>query len=99
MDGLPDVNVASFESLFSVLALAVISTALAYVLYFKILGSAGAINLSLVSFLVPISAILLGVLVLNESLEPIHFVGMTLIGFGLITIDGRMWRLFKAKFT
>jgi hypothetical protein len=36
--------------------------------------------------------------VLNESLEIIHFVGMTLIGFGLITIDGRMWTLIKAKF-
>ena len=98
MDGIPDVSAASFESIFSVFALAVISTALAYVLYFKILGSAGAINLSLVSFLVPISAILLGVLVLNESLEGIHFVGISLIGFGLITIDGRMWTLIKAKF-
>ena len=98
MDGIPDVSAASFESIFSVFALAVISTALAYVLYFKILSSAGAINLSLVSFLVPISAILLGVLVLNESLEGIHFVGMSLIGFGLITIDGRMWTLIKAKF-
>ena len=98
MDGIPDVSAASFESIFSVFALAVISTALAYVLYFKILGSAGAINLSLVSFLVPISAILLGVLVLNESLEIIHFVGMSLIGFGLVTIDGRMWTLIKAKF-
>ena len=35
---------------------------------------------------------------LNESLEGIHFVGISLIGFGLITIDGRMWTLIKAKF-
>ncbi len=79
----------------SVLALAILSTAVAYVLYFRILGSAGAVNSLLVTFLVPISAILLGTLILGESLELIHLLGMALIALGLSVIDGRLWRFLK----
>lgn len=77
----------------SVLALAVFSTALAYILFFNLLASAGATNLSLVTFLIPVSAILLGVLVLGERLELQHYWGMGFIALGLVAIDGR-WRLF-----
>jgi drug/metabolite transporter (DMT)-like permease len=73
----------------AVLGLAAFSTALAYVLYFRILALAGAVNLLLVTFLIPVSAILLGTLVLREALEPRHLVGMALIGAGLAAIDGR----------
>lgn len=73
--------------------LAVLSTALAYIFYFRILASAGASNLSLVTFLIPVSAILMGVLILGETLEPRHFGGMALIGLGLAAIDGRPVRL------
>lgn len=76
----------------SVLALAVISTAFAYMLYFRILASAGATNLLLVNFLVPLPAILLGSLVLGERLGFVHVVGLALIGFGLLAVDGRLWR-------
>jgi drug/metabolite transporter (DMT)-like permease len=76
----------------AVLGLAVLSTALAYLLYFRILAGAGAVNLSLVTFLIPVSAILLGTLVLGERLEPRHLAGMTLIAAGLAVIDGRLWR-------
>jgi drug/metabolite transporter (DMT)-like permease len=64
--------------------------AIAYVLYFKILELAGATNVLLVTLLVPVSAILLGSVFLNESLEVIHFVGMSLIALGLSAIDGRL---------
>lgn len=74
----------------ALIALGLLSTALAYILYFRILASAGATNLMLVTFLVPVSAILLGSLVLGETLQGIHFVGMTLIGGGLVFIDGRL---------
>ncbi len=67
-----------------------LSTALAYVLYFRILAAAGATNLLLVTFLIPVSAILLGALVLGERLEPKHLIGMALIGAGLAFIDGRL---------
>lgn len=75
---------------------AAVSTALAYVLYFRILATAGATNLLLVTFLIPISAILLGTLVLGETLYPRHLVGMALIGAGLAAIDGRPWRRVRA---
>ena len=76
----------------AVFGLAVLSTALAYLLYFRILATAGATNLMLVTFLIPISAILLGALVLGERLAPQHFLGMALIGLGLAAIDGRLLR-------
>ena len=65
------------------------STALAYVIYLRILATAGATNLLLVTFLIPVSAILLGVLVLNETLQFKHFVGM-----GLISV--RPWKLLRS---
>ena len=73
----------------AVVALALLSTALAYVLYSRILASAGATNLLLVTFLIPVSAIVLGASLLGEQLEPKHFAGMALIGLGLAAIDGR----------
>jgi len=73
-------------------ALGAVCTAFAYGLYFRILRRAGSTNISLVTFLVPVSALLLGMLVLGERLEPKHFLGMALIGLGLAAIDGRPWR-------
>jgi drug/metabolite transporter (DMT)-like permease len=74
----------------ALIALAVFSTALAYIIYFKILASAGATNVMLVTFLVPVSAILLGVAFLNESFATQALMGMVLIGVGLAAIDGRL---------
>lgn len=75
--------------------LAILSTALAYVLYFRILAAAGATNLLLVTFLIPVTAILLGATFLGERLEPRHFLGMGFIAAGLALIDGRIWRLAR----
>ncbi|MBZ0216023.1 MAG: DMT family transporter [Fimbriimonadaceae bacterium] len=74
----------------AVLALALLSSSLAYILYFQILKLAGATNLLLTTFLIPVSAVLLGYLVLGETLALRQFAGMVLIGFGLIAIDGRL---------
>jgi drug/metabolite transporter (DMT)-like permease len=73
----------------ALVGVAILSTAVGYLLYFRILATAGATNLLLVTFLIPISAIGLGVLVLNEVLLPRHLAGMALIGLGLAAIDGR----------
>ena len=70
--------------------MAVASTALAYILYFRILANAGATNLSLVTFLIPVSAILLSAVFLGERLQWVHVVGVLLIGLGLAAIDGRV---------
>ncbi|MFO1071559.1 MAG: DMT family transporter [Geminicoccaceae bacterium] len=79
----------------AVLGLAALSTALAYLLYFRLLATAGATNLLLVTFLIPISAITLGTLVLGEHLLPRQLLGMVLIGSGLAAIDGRPLRCSK----
>lgn len=92
VDGTIEFTVVSIETLGAILGLAILSTAVAYVLYFKILEAAGATNLLLVTLLIPVSAILLGSLFLNETLEVIHFVGMGLIALGLSAIDGRLWQ-------
>lgn len=76
----------------SVLALALASTAFAYVIYFKLLGSVGSTNLLLVTFLVPVTAALLGIAILGERLAMTDLAGMILIGAGLSAIDGRLWR-------
>jgi drug/metabolite transporter (DMT)-like permease len=76
----------------ALLALALFCTSLAYILYFQLVASAGATNTLLVTFLIPITAILLGSLVLGEVLEGRHFAGMALIGLGLAAIDGRLLR-------
>ena len=75
----------------AVLALALLSTALAYVIYFRILRTAGATNVLLVTFLIPVSAIFLGYLMLGERLAVEHFAGMALIGLGLAAVDGRLF--------
>lgn len=76
----------------AVFALALLSTAFAYILYFNVLASAGATNASLVTLIVPMSAIVLGALFLGERLELFEFAGMALIGLGLVTIDGRIFQ-------
>ena len=74
----------------AVVSLALLSTAFAYLLYFRLVAEAGATNASLVTLIVPASAVLLGVLFLGERLEPIEMLGMLVIALGLVTIDGRL---------
>lgn len=78
----------------AVAALAVLSTALAYLIYFRLLASAGAVMLSLVTFLIPVSAIGLGAVVLAEPILPRQIGGLGLILLGLLAMDGRLikWR-------
>ncbi len=92
VDGPLDVAGPSIGTWAAIIGLAVLSTAAAYVLYFKILEIAGATNVLLVTLLVPVSAILLGALFLNEALQSVHFIGMALIALGFSAIDGRLWR-------
>lgn len=82
-------NVATWAAM---LGLVLLSTALAYVIFFRLLATAGATNVSLVTLLIPLSAILLGVCVLGEHLTTLQYAGTGLIGFGLVAIDGRAWR-------
>lgn len=78
----------------ALLALGLVSTAFAYILYFRVLASAGATNVILVTFLVPVTALLLGTLILGERISGLALAGMALIFTGLAVIDGRLLRLF-----
>jgi drug/metabolite transporter (DMT)-like permease len=80
------------EAWAALICLASVSTALAYILYYRLLATAGATNSLLVTFLIPVTAILLGTFLLGEQLAPRHFAGMFLIGCGLAAIDGRLLR-------
>ncbi len=79
----------------AIVMLAVVSTSLAYILYFRIISTSGATNGSIVTLLVPPSAIVLGVLFLGEHMSLQAVAGLLLIVAGLATIDGRL--LAKAK--
>ncbi|WP_149758362.1 DMT family transporter [Neomesorhizobium albiziae] len=88
--GAGNLFVASPPVWLAVVALALLSTAFAYILFFSIVASAGATNASLVTLVVPVSAIVLGAMFLGERLELFEVGGMMLIGLGLVTIDGRL---------
>ena len=95
IDGPQDILGLSFNAAASMFGLAVLCTSFAYILYFRILERAGATNISLVTFLVPISAIILGVLVLGETIFIKEIIGMSLIGLGLAIIDGRLFQRLR----
>ena len=84
------------QLLLSMLGLALLCTALAYILFFRILASAGATNASLVTFMVPVSAIFLGAIFLNERLNLSTIIGSLIILAGLILIDGRLLKRLGA---
>lgn len=81
----------------AVLGLAIVSTTFAYILYFRLIGMAGATNTSLVTLLVPPSAILLGIFFLGERLGWTEWMGMLVIGLGLVILDGRLVRRFAGQ--
>ena len=85
----------SLEAMAAVLGIAFISTAIAYLLYFHLLATVGATNVLLSTFLMPISALLLGVGILGEVIKVLEYAGMGCIFLGLIIIDGRALNLVK----
>jgi len=76
----------------SVMGIAALSTALAYVVYFRILAGAGATNVLLVTLLTPATAVILGAAVLDERLLGRQFLGFAIIVLALAFIDGRLPR-------
>jgi drug/metabolite transporter (DMT)-like permease len=87
---LPDVT-----TLFAVLGLAALSTALAYIVFFQIIRRSGATNVMLVTLLIPVTAMLLGWLVLGEAISMREIAGAIIIGSALIVIDGRALRMLQ----
>ena len=85
------------SALASIVALALLCTAFGYVLYFRLIDTAGATNALLVTLLVPPTAIMLGWLFLGESLAPQDFLGLGLIAIGLAAIDGRLLSALRPR--
>ncbi len=82
----------------SLLALAVFGTAIAYIVFFKILVRAGASNVMLVTLLIPVTALVLGNIFLGEPIQAKEIVGAVIIGTGLLFIDGRLIKRLTGKF-
>ncbi|MEO6013619.1 MAG: DMT family transporter [Devosia sp.] len=78
----------------ALLGIGVFSTSFSFLLVYWLLPKVGATNLSLNTFITPISAILLGVLVLHEGFLPVHVAGILVIFVGLVFIDGRLVKRF-----
>ncbi len=91
LEGVP----ASFkqEEILALLGIGLISTSLAFSIMYYLLPRIGPVNFSIVTFMVPVTAIFLGVSLLGESLETIQLIGMSVIFLGLLFIDGRLFNL------
>ncbi len=87
----------SLTAVGAIAALGLLSTAVAYALFYRILQRAGATNVSLVTLLIPCSAILFGTVFLGERLEEEAFLGLAIIAAGLLVIDGRLLRLLRTR--
>jgi drug/metabolite transporter (DMT)-like permease len=81
----------------AVLGSAGLSTALAYLVFFQVLRRSGATNVTLVTLLLPVTAILLGYFVLGEPISLREILGALVIASALLVIDGRMLKLFSRR--
>lgn len=95
IDGAAGLLMPTPKVLLAVLALALACTAFAYVLFFRILARAGATNVSLVTLLIPVSALVLGAIFLGEQLSLNETAGMALVASALLFIDGRAMRALR----
>ena len=94
VEGLPTFDLQP-RTLVAIGYYAVIATAAAYLLYYRVLAMAGSGNLMLVTLLVAPVAITLGAVVLGEKLSANAFVGFVILAFGLIILDGRAWKALR----
>lgn len=83
-------SIPSSQTWLAILGIALFSTSIAYIIYFKILSTSGATNVLLVTLLIPISALLLGVAILSEVFYIQYIYGIMIIGLGLLILDGRI---------
>jgi drug/metabolite transporter (DMT)-like permease len=87
-----NLSAPGWQPLVALVALALVSTSFAYIIYFRLLKAAGATNILLVTLLIPVSSTLLCVGLLDETLHWRQVAGMAVIALGLLLVDGRMFR-------
>jgi len=85
---------ASKQSMIAIMGLAIFSTSIAYLIFYKLIENIGS-NVMLVTLLMPVSAILLSIIILNETINTTQIIGLLLILTGLILVDGRALNFFK----
>ncbi len=91
-----DINIHTATWL-SMISISLFSTALAYIIYFRLLARVGATNLLLVTFLIPLTALILGMLFLGETPGWRSFLGFGIITVGLLIVDGRFLKKKKVS--
>jgi drug/metabolite transporter (DMT)-like permease len=90
-EGIP--TITRVETWGALLGIGLLSSSFAFLLMYRMLPRVGATNFSINTFITPISAILLGVLVLHERFETVHVIGVAVIFVGLLLLDGRILKL------
>ena len=88
---------ASWQSWSALLGLALLSTSLAYIIYFRVVARSGPANVLLVTMLIPVSAIAMGFAFLGETLDRMEILGTIIIIFALVVIDGRALKAMRVK--
>lgn len=92
--GVDFIAVSKIESIIPLLGLSIFSTAVAYLIFYKLIKNIGS-NVMLVTLLMPISAIFMSIIFLGESIATQHIIGLILILIGLILVDGRILQRFR----
>ena len=78
----------SMESLVAIVLLAVFATAIASILYYRVLGALGATTFSQINYIIPVLGSIWGVLILNEQLEPNIILALVMVLSGIYLIQG-----------
>jgi drug/metabolite transporter (DMT)-like permease len=87
---LPD-QAPGWKAVGSLLGLSIAGTAIAQLILFRMLRLFGAARLSLVTYLLPVTALVYGALILNEPLRPSMLAGLALI-LGGVALGSGVWR-------
>lgn len=90
-EGPPDLTLEP-RTILAIAYYSVMATAVAYLLFYRVLAMAGAGNLLLCTLIIPPIAIVLGALVLGETLEMRALLGLVILALGLLILDGRILR-------
>lgn len=93
IEGMPHITKA--QTWVSIGYVSIIATAIPFLIVYRLVERVGATNFSTSTFVAPVSALFLGLVVLGEPILPVHLFGMLAIFVGILMIDGRLFQLFN----
>ncbi len=76
----------------SVVALGLVGTGLAYLVYYRLIADVGATSTSMVTYIIPVVAVVLGVVTLGEPVTWNLFAGVAVVVAGIALAEGRLDR-------